>query len=58
MGEKESGPLAYGDVVKLKSGGPKMTVNALPTSSAVECVWFFKDAFQRATLNNTSLVRA
>lgn len=33
--------LKIGDKVRLKSGGPEMTVNQLDNSGAgVECVWF------------------
>jgi uncharacterized protein YodC (DUF2158 family) len=29
-----------GDIVRLKSGGPKMTVNGYTPYGQVECVWF------------------
>lgn len=29
-----------GDVVRLKSGGPKMTVVNTPNGNLVECMWF------------------
>jgi uncharacterized protein YodC (DUF2158 family) len=31
-----------GDIVKLKSGGPKMTVNGEEVNGYVECMWFTK----------------
>jgi len=31
---------AVGDVVVLKSGGPKMTVNTLLTNGRLMCAWF------------------
>ncbi|MDD5219585.1 MAG: DUF2158 domain-containing protein [Candidatus Bipolaricaulis sp.] len=32
-----------GDLVMLKSGGPKMTVSAIsPNGAAIECMWFDK----------------
>ena len=33
-----------GDVVILKSGGPKMTVQKVREDKLVDCVWFFKAA--------------
>ena len=42
-------PFKYGDIVRLKSGGPPMTVLAIVaretpfTSFLVECVWFNKE---------------
>ena len=35
--------LELGDVVKLKSGGPKMTVNSDENSKTAECLWFVDD---------------
>lgn len=32
--------LQVGDVVMLKSGGPKMTVSALNNNGSVRCAWF------------------
>ena len=32
--------IKIGDVVKLKSGGPKMTVNAISLTNHVYCDWF------------------
>jgi len=29
-----------GDIVTLKSGGPKMTVTALKANNYLDCVWF------------------
>lgn len=40
-----------GDVVRLKSGGPKMTISHRPSSDSYFCVWFNKnDDFQSATV--------
>lgn len=36
-----------GDIVRLRSGGPDMTVDALRAPDLVECVWF--DGGQRQT---------
>jgi len=33
-----------GDVVRLKSGGPKMTVAVAKANGQFECVWFTSDA--------------
>jgi uncharacterized protein YodC (DUF2158 family) len=32
-----------GDVVQLKSGGPRMTVNDVPASGSVLCNWFNRE---------------
>jgi uncharacterized protein YodC (DUF2158 family) len=47
--------LKSGDVVRLKSGGPKMTVNNDSFDGTVYCVWFVEgdkkgDTFATATL--------
>ncbi len=45
-----------GDVVRLKSGGPKMTVVAEPEGAIVQCTWFDRngkrhtDGFEAALL--------
>ena len=31
---------SYGDIVRLKSGGPKMAVNAVRLDGYLNCVWF------------------
>ena len=41
-------PYKAGDVVSLKSGGPRMTVDALLGNGAVICCWFTESA-QRFT---------
>ncbi len=38
----ETKPLAVGDVVQLKSGGPKMTVDRI-FDGGISCVWFSED---------------
>ncbi len=40
--DSETKPLAVGDVVQLKSGGPKMTVDRI-LDSGIHCVWFSED---------------
>ncbi|STX29971.1 Uncharacterized small protein [Legionella beliardensis] len=32
--------LKVGDVVKLKSGGPRMTISYLGKEEQIECIWF------------------
>jgi uncharacterized protein YodC (DUF2158 family) len=45
-----------GDVVRLKSGGPKMTVRRAETDGEVVCEWFSeKKAVETAVFNETSL---
>jgi len=39
---KSNQELKIGDVVKLKSGGPKMTVTRCDVAKKVECVWFLE----------------
>lgn len=40
--------LRVGDIVRLASGSPKLTVEAVKDMGRVECVWF-KDAEARRT---------
>lgn len=50
-----------GDVVQLKSGGSRMTVESLDKGEGydlVNCVWFEKDKLQRASFVPASLVKA
>lgn len=47
--------MKVGDVVVLKSGGPKMTVTAV-NSSAVECIWFTPDTWMRPTTQEVERV--
>jgi uncharacterized protein YodC (DUF2158 family) len=46
-----------GDVVQLKSGGPRMTVDHIDPHGAINCIWFQGQerksaAFQPATLKS------
>lgn len=53
-----------GDVVRLKSGGPSMTISLVLSNNAVECVWFPNDlqivsnTFRSDTLQTVSGVQA
>lgn len=38
--QKNISPFSPGDVVRLKSGGPKMTVLKLEDETALACKWF------------------
>jgi uncharacterized protein YodC (DUF2158 family) len=38
-----SKPFTVGDVVKLKSGGPEMTIDYICTNTDCNCKWFNKD---------------
>lgn len=46
-----------GDVVRLKSGGPQMTVTRV-TGTEVDCIWFFEYKPQSYTFNSAVLVKA
>jgi uncharacterized protein YodC (DUF2158 family) len=59
MAEKN---LETGTVVKLKSGGPVMTVdhyerNASGNTAYVVCIWFVGDAFSKNTFHQDSLMK-
>ena len=52
-----------GDVVQLRSGGPKMTVHGLVSDGDVVCQWFesyalHEESFPRNTLQKVELVKA
>ena len=52
--------LEIGQVVMLKSGGPKMTVEYTPDDHMVKCVWFVgnklhRDEFKVVLLQRVSL---
>jgi uncharacterized protein YodC (DUF2158 family) len=48
-----------GDVVQLKSGGPKMTVNGSMANGSLHCVWFDKDLnVSNANFFSAALVKA
>ncbi|RPI19510.1 MAG: DUF2158 domain-containing protein [Ignavibacteriae bacterium] len=32
-----------GDIVRLKSGSPQMTIQAITNNGLVDCIWFDKD---------------
>lgn len=36
----KDGPMEIGDVVRLKSGGPKMTIVSIDESAGASCTWF------------------
>jgi uncharacterized protein YodC (DUF2158 family) len=46
-----------GDVVKLRSGGPSMTVSWIENDEAY-CEWFLANKLEGAKFNLTSLVKA
>lgn len=46
-----------GDVVQLKSGGPRMTVEAVD-EGLVDCVWFEKQKAHRNAFNAALLVKS
>lgn len=47
--------LNVGDKVKLKSGGPKMTVTQVYPEGRVECTWFDGGTVQTANLPENAL---
>lgn len=46
--------IKVGDVVQLKSGGPKMTVNEI-TDAAANCVWFVGGSRESGIFHPSSL---
>jgi len=56
--------LAIGDVVQLKSGGPKMTVSRISQSTAeagkvlVRCVWFLDNGTKQQEVFEGALLEA
>ena len=44
-----------GDVVLLKSGGPKMTV--VEVSEGIVCKWFMKDVLKSETFEDVALTK-
>jgi uncharacterized protein YodC (DUF2158 family) len=54
--------LKAGDVVQLKSGGPKMTIEEIDTydgdHNKASCVWFEKNKREESIFELTSLVKA
>lgn len=44
-----------GDVVRLKSGGPKMTVDSLKGKDTVQCRWFEDKQVRSAEFSSESL---
>lgn len=57
--EGEASQWAPGDLVRLKSGGPKMVVTDVLPSGRVDCTWFLDGAGpNEATFNPIVLERA
>ena len=56
MSEETGTPFKIGDNVKLSSGGPVMTVEGVASNDKLRCVWWQKDAYQRAVLDPALLV--
>lgn len=46
-----------GDVIELKSGGPKMTVSAISESGVLECTWFNSENMIQTGHFNKALVQ-
>ena len=44
---ESSQKLKIGDVVKLKSGGPDMTVDVVTSNANLGCVWFPEEHFDK-----------
>jgi uncharacterized protein YodC (DUF2158 family) len=49
--------LKIGDVVTLNSGGPEMTVNALPLGGPVTCLWFSGDDLKSGNMALDALTK-
>ena len=52
--------LKIGDIVKLKSDGPKMTIDSKVGKETDKhlCVWFLNDVLFSGTFSLTSLIKA
>ncbi len=50
-------PIKDGDVVRLKSGGPKMTVVSVSAKGEVECSWFDKKGEPQRGLYRTHMLQ-
>lgn len=46
------------DIVKLKSGGPPMTIESVNGDGKVYCVWFVEGEIQSALFTLETLIRA
>ncbi len=51
-------PFNIGDLVKLKSGGPKMTVQEVVDAGKVRCQWFAGAVLQSGLFPNLSVDHA
>jgi uncharacterized protein YodC (DUF2158 family) len=47
-------PFKIGDIVRLKSGSPEMTVNEISLDGAL-CIWFDKETFCKAWIHMNAL---
>ncbi|RDC71925.1 DUF2158 domain-containing protein [Rhodovulum sp. 12E13] len=48
--------LRVGDIVRLRSGGPDMTVEGLRSGGLVDCVWFDEGSRQAAAFHFATLL--
>jgi uncharacterized protein YodC (DUF2158 family) len=51
-------PLAPGDVVQLKSGGPAMTLDEVLADKSARCAWFVGEEYRLASFPVAALRRA
>jgi uncharacterized protein YodC (DUF2158 family) len=49
-------PFKPGDIVQLKSGGPKMTIDRLHDDKGVHVAWFAGAKLEHGHFNNDSIV--
>ena len=49
--------IKQGDVVKLKSGGPEMTVNFIFTDDQCQCAWFQADVMITGKFSPDALMK-
>lgn len=57
-GNKMKEKIELGDVVQLKSGGPKMTVEKIDEDGKLTCVWFDKNEQYRETFDMIALEKS
>lgn len=56
MSDNNEGSFAIGDTVKLKSGGPLMTIDSIDARNKIFCKWFAGSKLENGTFDKKTLV--